>query len=134
MKVKRMKVKWTMATVLIVEDEANLRKFATVNLTARGYKVVEATNAYDGLEKLRSDQPDLLILDIKMPGMSGLDLLDIMSEEREIGDIPVIVMTASDGAADGVRMSEYPHIAEVLMKPTSAPRLIEVVANILAEA
>jgi DNA-binding NtrC family response regulator len=118
-----------MTTVLIVEDEANIRKFAAVNLAARGYDILEADNARDGLERLRSEQPDLLILDVKMPGMSGLDLLDIMTEEQE--DIPVIVMTASEGAMESVQASSYPHIAEVLRKPTGAPQLVEVVASTL---
>jgi DNA-binding NtrC family response regulator len=120
-----------MTTILIVEDEANIRKFVAVNLAARGYNVLEADNARDGLDRLRSQQPDLLILDVKMPGMSGLDLLDIMTEEQE--DIPVIVMTASEGAMEGVQASSYPHIVEVLRKPAGAPRLVEVVASTLAE-
>ncbi|MBN1312087.1 MAG: response regulator [Anaerolineae bacterium] len=118
-------------TVLIVEDEANIRKFASVNLVARGYDVVEADNARDGLNHLRGMQPDLLILDIRMPGMSGMDLLEIMSQEPDTSSIPVVVITASESAADSMLGSAYPHIAEVLIKPVSAPRLIEIVASVL---
>jgi CheY-like chemotaxis protein len=121
-------------TVLIVEDEANIRKFAAVNLAARGYDVVEADNAQDGLKRLQDTRPALLILDIRMSGMSGLDLLDIMSREPDIPDIPVIVVTASEGAADSVLEADYPHIVEVLVKPVSAPRLVEIVASALEES
>ncbi|MBN1122309.1 MAG: response regulator [Anaerolineae bacterium] len=123
-----------MTTVLIVEDEANIRKFVVVNLTARGYDVVEVDNARDGLERLRRDLPDLLLLDIKMPGMSGLELLEIISREQPISGIPVIVMTASEGVADSVEESSYPQIVEVLVKPVSVHRLVEVVSETLSES
>lgn len=126
--------KFMATTVLIIEDEANIRKFASVNLAARGYNVVEADNAQDGLRQLRDARPDLMILDIRMPGMSGLDLLDAMSQEQDIPAVPVVVITASEGAADNMLESGYPDIVDVLIKPVSAPRLIETVAGALADS
>jgi CheY-like chemotaxis protein len=122
-----------MATVLIVEDETNIRKFAAVNLAARGYDIVEVDNAQDGLKRLRDTQLALMILDVKMPGMSGLELLDALSQQPDIPAIPVIMITASEGAAAQALKSKYPYIAEVLMKPLSASQLVEIVSDVLKE-
>lgn len=129
-----MEAQFMPTTVLIVEDETNIRKFAAVNLAARGYNIVEADNAEDGMKRLKDTQPALMILDIKMPGMSGLELLDIMSQEPDIPTIPVIMITASEGAAACVLRSTYPHVAQVLIKPVSAPQLVETVSSVLKES
>ncbi|MBN1427153.1 MAG: response regulator [Anaerolineae bacterium] len=121
-------------TILIVEDEANIRKFMSVNLAVRGYNVIEADNARDGLAQLQDIRPDLLILDIRMPGISGLDLLDIISQAPDVPAIPVVVITASEAAADRMSASGNPQIVEVVMKPVSAPQLVEIVAKALAES
>src|SRR5215216_4405447 len=84
-----------MASLLIVEDEVNIRKFVSANLVARGFQVVEAGNAEEGLDQLRENPPDVLVLDIRLPGMSGWDLLQVMGEEAALSRVPVIVMTAS---------------------------------------
>src|SRR5262249_5073345 len=90
-----------MLTVLIVDDEANIRKFAAANRTRRGYRVVEACDAEEGLERLRrhstnSDAAKVLLLDIKLPGMSGWNLLDAMARDPDVPqNIPVVIMTAS---------------------------------------
>jgi two-component system, cell cycle response regulator CpdR len=59
-----------MASLLIVEDEDNIRKFVATNLVARGFEVVEAGDAETGLDQLRTNPPDVLVLDIRLPGMS----------------------------------------------------------------
>jgi len=120
-----------MATVLIVEDEESIRRFAAVNLTARGYAVIEADNARDGLDMLRDRLPELVLLDMRMPGMDGFDLLEAKAQDPDIADIPVIVLTASMGAADAVE-EEYTGVVAVLHKPISASELIEAVATTLA--
>jgi two-component system alkaline phosphatase synthesis response regulator PhoP len=121
-----------MATILIVEDEANIRKFVSANLAARGYDVIETDNAREGLDRLRDSSPAILLLDLRMPGMSGLDLLGIVSEDPELADIPIIVLTASQSQADIVS-EEFPHVIEVLMKPVKALRLVATVAGALEE-
>jgi two-component system alkaline phosphatase synthesis response regulator PhoP len=121
-----------MATILIVEDEANIRKFVSANLAARGYDVIETDNAREGLDRLRDSSPAILLLDLRMPGMSGLDLLGIVSEDPELADIPIIVLTASQSQADIVS-EEFPHVIEVLMKPVKALRLVATVASALEE-
>jgi CheY-like chemotaxis protein len=112
-----------MSGILIIEDNANIRKFAVVNLQARGYEVTAVDNAEDGLEHLRHEPPDILLLDLKLPGMSGLDLLMLISSQPETEHIPVIVMSASEGALEDLRNEDFPQVVDIMMKPVSASRL-----------
>ncbi len=118
-------------TVLIVEDEASIRKLAKVNLAARGYGVKDVESAEEGLEQLRAQPVGLLLLDIKLPGMQGWELLETLASEPEIAsDVPVIVMTAS--AADAYRnMRSYPNVVKVLAKPFTTEELVQSVADAL---
>ena len=63
------------ATVLVVDDEAQIRKFLRISLTAKGYKVLEAANGRDGLAQAALGQPDLLVLDLGLPDMDGQEVL-----------------------------------------------------------
>jgi CheY-like chemotaxis protein len=118
-----------MPGVLIIEDDANIRKFAAVNLQARGYDVTAVDNAEDGLEHLRRQPPDILLLDLKLPGMSGLDLLKLISSQPETEQISVIIMSASESAIDDLRDADFPQVVDKLMKPISASCLLEAIAD-----
>src|SRR5512141_502959 len=106
-----------MASILVVEDEASIRKLAAVNLVARGHHVIEAGSAEDALPTLRDADLSLLILDIKLPGMQGWDLLAQMASDDTLpSDLPVIVMSAS--AADiAANVTNYPQVVQTLAKP-----------------
>lgn len=117
--------------ILIVEDEASIRKLAAVNLLARGYTVTAVESAEEGLALLREQSPALLLLDIKLPGMQGWDLLKAMADDPGISpDTPVIVMTA---AADvGASARDYPNVVKVLIKPFNVDDLLQAVKDALS--
>ncbi|HKY32232.1 MAG TPA: response regulator [Candidatus Polarisedimenticolia bacterium] len=74
-----------MKTILVVDDEANLRLFYHKELTDEGYRVLTACDAREALNCLKSVRPDLIVLDIKMPGMDGLEALGrILSHDNSI--------------------------------------------------
>jgi two-component system, OmpR family, KDP operon response regulator KdpE len=79
--------------ILIVDDDAQIRKLVRVNLEGRGYTVQEAVDGEDAITRLKSEAFDLLILDLVMPGMSGID---VCAWVRERSDTPVIVLSAHD--------------------------------------
>lgn len=120
-----------MPSVLIVEDEANVLKLVAVNLSSRGYDVLQAVDAEQALEQLSRQTPDLLVLDIKLIDQTGWDLLTQIEKDPAIkADFPVLVMTASatDVHAD---LEKYPRVVEVLIKPFSAAKLIASVERAL---
>jgi two-component system, OmpR family, KDP operon response regulator KdpE len=84
-----------MARVLVIEDDRNIRKLVAVNLAARGYEVIEAEDARQGLQRLRDGSPSVMLLDIKLPDMSGWELLRIAAVDSAYPQIPIIVITAS---------------------------------------
>jgi CheY-like chemotaxis protein len=120
-----------MHTILIVEDEPSIRRFAALNLRARGYDVLEAASGEEALSEMRTHTPNMLLLDIWMPGMSGLDVLSEMSGDPTLARIPVVVFTAATNV-EAIPREEYPNIADVLAKPVSAMRLVETVAHTLS--
>ena len=118
-----------MPTVLVVEDETNIRQFVMVNLKARGYDVLQAPSAEEGLKYLRDCVPEALILDIKLPGMSGWDMLKAIIAEPPLPHIPVIIMTASPLNTQTGELV-YPNIAATLIKPIGAADLIQAVKKV----
>jgi len=83
-----------MAKILIVDDEQHIRYLYSEELTEAGYEVTTAENGFKLLEKIEEEKPDLVVLDIKMVGYNGLDLLQEI--RNKFYDLPVILCTAYD--------------------------------------
>lgn len=88
------------ATILIVDDEPQIRRVMLTTLTSHGYTVVEAASGEEALEKLRAERPDLIILDVNMPGISGLETC---AEIRTTSDVPIIMLTIRNSERDKVQ-------------------------------
>jgi len=88
--------KWSpdMAKVLIVEDNPANMKLATFLLQSAGHTVFSATDAEAGLTMARGEQPDLILMDIQLPGMDGLEATALLKRDDATRDIPVIALTA----------------------------------------
>lgn len=88
-----------MTTILIVEDEDSLRAPLAFNLRRDGYDVVEAATGEDALELIRASEPDLVLLDLMLPGMPGTE---VCRKLRKASPVPVIMVTAKDEIVDRV--------------------------------
>jgi DNA-binding response OmpR family regulator len=103
--------------IMQIEDEENIRKLISVNLVQRGYRAVEAYNGEDGLEQIRAQTPDLLILNIILPDMSGLDVLDHLDDNSPPSPyFPVIIITASLLDTETI-ITHHPRVKKVFTKP-----------------
>lgn len=80
--------------ILIVEDDKSLREMYQLRLSINGYDVLEAGDGEEGLNLAIKEKPNLILLDVMMPKMSGMDVLDILKSTPETKDIPIIVLTA----------------------------------------
>lgn len=110
-----------------------MRKLVTINLTSRGYEVREAANGKDALIHLHNEKPALMILDIKLPDLTGWDILDLIALDSTTStDFPVLVMTASLGDAN-VDLRPYPSIVEIIIKPFKTEKLISTIQRILEQ-
>lgn len=87
------------ATVLVVDDERNVTQLARLYLTADGFHVQAAANGDEALQKVRASRPDLVVLDLMMPGMDGWEVCRRLRAE---GDIPIIILTARGDDVDKI--------------------------------
>ena len=85
--------------ILVVEDETTLLETLTYNLEREGYEVVAVNNGIDALEKARQFKPDILVLDIMLPGIDGFDITRILRQEM---NVPILMLTARDDEIDRV--------------------------------
>ncbi|MGH8433284.1 MAG: response regulator [Pseudomonas sp.] len=87
-------------TVLVIDDEPQIRKFLRISLAAQGYKVIEAGNGTEGLAQAALSKPDLLVLDLGLPDMDGHSVL---KELREWSPVPVLILSVRAGEAEKVQ-------------------------------
>ena len=86
-------------TILVVDDEATLRETLAWNLEQEGYHVVEAADGREALERFRDERPDLVLLDLMLPEVSGVEVCRRMRSES---DVPILMLTARDSEVDKV--------------------------------
>jgi two-component system KDP operon response regulator KdpE len=108
------------ATVLIVDDEPQIRRVLLTILTSQGYSVIEAKTGDEALEKIRCEHPDLILLDVNMPGRSGIETC---REIREASDIPVIILTVRNAERDKVQALDA-GASDYVVKPFGADELL----------
>lgn len=109
-----------MPTILVVDDEANIRDLVSVYLIAAGFEVIAAGDGNQAMELFASVEPDLVVLDIMLPGLDGPAVL---SRIRESGDVPVIMLTARTADMDKVALLER-GADDYVVKPFSPPELV----------
>jgi len=106
--------------VLVVDDEIQIRRFLRVSLTASGYVVYEAATGQAGLDQAALDRPDVVILDLGLPDMDGLDMLRRL---REWSSVPVVVLSVRDADADKIALLDA-GADDYLTKPFSMGELL----------
>lgn len=116
--------------ILVVEDEPDIRKLVQYNLTQDHYKVLEAENGEQALKLIQRDKPSLVILDLMMPGMSGLEVCRTLRGKEETAKLPILMLTAKAGEADRVLGLEL-GADDYLAKPFSPRELVARVRAIL---
>ena len=114
------------ATILLIEDNPSARKMARITLVAAGYSVLEAADGGSALALLNSRRPDLVIQDLVLPDIDGLELTKRIRASDNGNDVPILIVSGFVGRLDEdhATRSEY---VDVLVKPVSSSRLVEVV-------
>jgi DNA-binding response OmpR family regulator len=117
-------------TVLVVDDEQSIVDVLTYNLTKAGYQPIVARDGEQALQRARMDHPDLVILDLMLPGMDGLE---VCREIRKEGNTPIIMLTAKDEEVDRVVGLEL-GADDYVVKPFSVRELMARVKSVLRRA
>lgn len=122
-----------MKTILIVEDnELNMKLFRDL-LDAHGYATVQTRNGLDALELARAHKPDLILMDIQLPEVSGLEVTKWLKEDDELHSIPVVAVTAFAMKGDEQRIRSGGCEAYI-SKPISVATFLETVRHFIGEA
>ncbi len=116
--------------ILTVDDSKTIRMIVKKAFSAYNCDVMEAENGVEGLALAAKEKPDLIILDITMPVMTGIEMLEKLKAEKELKDIPVIMLTAESGK-DSVMKIVKMGIRDYVVKPFKGDQLIERVKGIL---
>ncbi len=119
------------ATVLTIEDQPDIRRLIRMTLEFKGFRVIEAGDGVEGLRKARDEKPDLILLDVMMPGMDGLTVGRTLTADPVLSRIPVIMLSALGSAGDvdaGLQCGVHAY----LVKPFSPWELLEKVGALTA--
>lgn len=119
-----------MPKVLVVDDEPNIVRIVQFCLEMEGCQVIGASNGREALDKAESELPDLIILDIMMPLMDGIEVLRQLGYQRSTRKIPVIMLTAKTSSWD-VAEARQLGVKEYLTKPFDRERLLAAVRKVL---
>ncbi len=113
--------------ILVVDDEERMLRFIRINLEHDGFMVTEALKGHEALDKMRTEMPDLILLDVMLPDLDGFEVLKMV---REISSIPVIMLTAKGEEDDRVRGLEL-GADDYVTKPFSPRELVSRVKAVL---
>jgi two-component system, OmpR family, alkaline phosphatase synthesis response regulator PhoP len=116
--------------ILIVEDEENIQELLQYNLSKEGFRTVGALSGEDALKKARNVPVDLVILDIMLPGIDGLDVCRALRKNEKTRNIPIVMLTAKAGETDVVTGLEL-GADDYIVKPFSPKILIARIKNLL---
>jgi len=125
-----LKKKANKTKILIVDDEPDLVQTLQDRLEMNGYSIVAAGNGKEGLEKAAQEKPDIILLDVIMPIMDGLEMLEALRKHPEVKNCAVIMLTARSQRQDIVRAKTC-GIEDYIVKPFDLSELIEKIENVL---
>ena len=117
--------------ILCIEDEPEMIDLIRLILGRRGFEVVGAAGGKEGLEKLREQPPELVLLDLMMPDMDGWEVYQQMKADEKTKDIPVIVVTAKAQSIDKVLGLHIAKVDDYIAKPFSPQDLLNSVEKVL---
>ncbi len=117
-------------TVLVAEDEPDIRALITFSLQYAGYRVIEALNGEDAVKLAEEEQPDLILLDVRMPKMNGYQACTVLKAQDSTREIPVVFLSAR-GQETEIRQGLELGAEEYILKPFAPDELYRRVGGIL---
>ncbi len=114
--------------ILVVDDDETVREL--IRAALRSYDIVEGTNGLEALEKISTEHPALLLLDVMMPKMNGFEVVEALKANPETAEIPILLMSAR-GDSGTLERGQSAGVHSYITKPFSPRALLEKVDNIL---
>lgn len=120
-----------MPTVLVIEDDPTIMRLLEVNFSLEGFDVIAAVDGHAGLEMARSSSPDVIVSDVMMPSMSGVQLVEELKADSATASIPVLLLSARAQGAD-IRAGLDAGADDYVTKPFEPLDLVDRVNTLLA--
>ncbi len=120
-------------TVLVVDDDPDIRELVQLKLDLSGYTTIVAGDGIEALQRVAEAQPDLVILDVMMPGLSGFAVCEQLRDDPETARLPVILLTAKAQESD-LERGFAAGAVDYLVKPFSPRELVSRVSSVLARS
>lgn len=117
--------------ILTIEDQPDIRRLIRMTLEFKGYDVTEADNGAEGLRLAHAQPPDLILLDVMMPVLNGLDVSRLLAEDPKLRHVPVVMLSALGQAAD-VQAGLATGVRAYLVKPFSPWELLALTEKLVA--
>jgi CheY-like chemotaxis protein len=118
--------------IVVADDEEDIVRLVAFVLRRRGYTVLEARSGEEALDLIRRERPDLAVLDLRMPGLDGLQVLRALAADETVEPLPLIMLSASAQQAE-IEAGLSAGVAAYVAKPFTPQHLAGVVADVLAE-
>jgi PAS domain S-box-containing protein len=117
-------------TILVVDDEPNIRALLHQELADAGYRVIQASDGLSAVEAARQRAPDLIVLDVMMPGLTGFDVTSVLKSDERTQHIPIVILSIIEDREKGFRLGADAY----LTKPIDAEALLGAIASLLRES
>jgi len=114
--------------VLVVDDDANIRMLLKQELESAGYAVTEAIDGIEAISKVKKNKPDLILLDVMMPGMNGFDVAAVLKNDPDTMDIPIVILSIIEDEERGFRIG----IDKYFTKPINTDALLQEIAILIS--
>ncbi|WKZ51861.1 MAG: response regulator [Anaerolineales bacterium] len=121
-----------MAKILIAEDEPDIRELVAFTLRFAGYEVIAASNGEEAVQMASRENPDLILMDVRMPRMTGYDACRLIKQDSKLKDTPVVFLSAK-GQESEIQTGLDVGAEEYLLKPFAPDQLTDRVKAILAK-
>jgi CheY-like chemotaxis protein len=119
-----------MTKILIAEDERDIRELVSFSLQFGGFTVVQAANGAEAVERAQAERPDLILMDVRMPKMTGYEACKQMKQMPELRDIPVVFLSAK-GQESEIQTGLEAGAEEYILKPFAPDDLVKQVQTVL---
>lgn len=120
--------------VVCIEDEPEMIDLVRLILGRKGFRVIGANGGLEGIDAVRKEKPDLVLLDLMMPDMDGWEVYQQMKADPELRSIPVVVVTAKAQSIDKVLGLHIAKVDDYIIKPFGPQELLESVEKILSNS
>ena len=114
-------------TILVVDDDANVRRFLSHELTRKGYHVIEASDGEEAIDKVKKFLPDLITLDVMMPGISGFEVTSNLKKDPDTMSIPILIISVLDVKEESLKRGADAYVP----KSASSEVILERISNLL---